>query len=160
MTNTDLPPITNKNVFLSGRPSSGKTTVMEMLAHLLAGRHLAGFLTLEIREHGQKVGFKAVGLNGQRVILAHVRSHSHRRVGRYGVGVERLDSLNAEELDRPVNEMDAFLVDEIGKMERLSPQFVAAVGRVLDGPVLVIATVALKGGARRTNPARKMKAGP
>ena len=62
MANTKLPPIAKKSVFLTGLPSCGKTTVMEKLAHLLAGRSLAGFLTLEIREHGQRVGFEAVGV--------------------------------------------------------------------------------------------------
>jgi nucleoside-triphosphatase len=39
----------------------------------------------------------------------------------------------------------AAIIDEIGKMECLSPAFVQAVTRVLDGPVPVVATVAAKG---------------
>jgi nucleoside-triphosphatase len=39
-----------------------------------------------------------------------------------------------------------FLIDEIGKMECACPAFTAAMRRVLEGPVLVLTTVALEGG--------------
>jgi nucleoside-triphosphatase THEP1 len=54
----------SKNLLLTGVPGCGKTTVAKRLAELLAGLRLAGFLTLELREHGQRVGFQAVGLGG------------------------------------------------------------------------------------------------
>ena len=50
------------------------------------------------------------------------------------------------ELNREPGEVDIFVIDEIGKMECLSPVFVEAVTRVLDGPVPVLATIAAKGG--------------
>jgi nucleoside-triphosphatase len=40
-----------------------------------------------------------------------------------------------------------YLVDEIGKMECLSPRFVAAVQALLDSPRLLVATIAARGGA-------------
>ncbi len=42
--------------------------------------------------------------------------------------------------------MDAFIIDEIGKMECHCPKFIAAMRRLLDGPVQVVATIALRGG--------------
>ncbi len=62
-----------KNLLLTGSPGCGKTTVLKRVAEHLGDLRLAGFLTLELREHGQRVGFEAVGLGGSRVILAHVR---------------------------------------------------------------------------------------
>lgn len=62
-----------KNLLLTGSPGCGKTTVLERVAAHLGDLRLAGFLTLELREHGQRVGFEAVGLGGHRAILAHVR---------------------------------------------------------------------------------------
>src|SRR5262249_24678581 len=50
------------------------------------------------------------------------------------------------ELGPSPGEVDVYIIDEIGKMECLSPAFVRAVRRVLDGTVPVLATVALKGG--------------
>jgi nucleoside-triphosphatase len=139
-------PTAAKNLLLTGLPGCGKTTVLERVAEHLADLRLAGFLTLELREHGQRVGFEAIALNGRRTILAHVRSRSPVRVGRYGVEPERLIPLVEENLVRPTGSVDVFLIDEIGKMECSCPAFTAAMRRVLEEPVPVLATVALKGG--------------
>jgi len=134
------------NLLLTGSPGCGKTTVLERVAEHLGDYRLAGFLTLELREHGQRVGFEAVGLGGHRVILAHVRFRSLVSVGRYGVEPDRLVPLIDEELVRPTGTVDAYLIDEIGKMECHCPQFIEAVRRLLEGPVPLVASIALLGG--------------
>jgi len=50
------------------------------------------------------------------------------------------------ELGRPAREVDLLVIDEIGKMELLCPEFADAMRLLLDGPVPVLATVALQGG--------------
>jgi nucleoside-triphosphatase len=112
----------------------------------LGGLRLAGFYTREVRERGQRVGFEIVGLRGQRCLLAHVGWDSQLRVGRYGVEPARLEPILQAELGQSPGEVDVCVIDEIGKMECLSPSFVEAVRGVLDGPAPVLATVALKGG--------------
>jgi nucleoside-triphosphatase len=107
---------------------------------------LAGFLTLELREQGHRVGFEAVGLGGRRVILAHVRFRSPVSVGRYGVEPDRLVALVEEELVRPPGSVDAYLIDEIGKMECHCLQFISAMRNLLSEPIPVVATIALRGG--------------
>jgi nucleoside-triphosphatase len=67
-------------------------------------------------------------------------------VGRYGVDPDRLVPLIEEELERAPGTVDAVLIDEIGKMECHCPPFVEAVRRLLEGPVPLVATVALWGG--------------
>ena len=42
--------------------------------------------------------------------------------------------------------MDAYLIDEIGKMECHCPQFVATMRRLLGEPIPLVATIALRGG--------------
>ena len=135
---------TAKNVLLTGPPGCGKTTVVLRLVERLGDLRLAGFYTQEVRERGQRVGFEAVSLSGRRAPLAHVRSRSRHRVGRYGVDPEQLEPLVQEELAGP-GPVDVYLIDEVGKMELLCPGFVAAVPRLLGGAVPVVATVALKG---------------
>ena len=120
--------------------------MLERVAKHLGGLRLAGFLTLELREHGQRVGFEAVGLGGHRAILAHVRFRSLVSVGRYGVEPDRLIPLINEEMIRPPGTVDAYLIDEIGKMECHCPQFIEAIRRLLEGPLPVVATIALRGG--------------
>jgi nucleoside-triphosphatase len=92
------------------------------------------------------VGFEAVGLGGRRAILAHARFRSSVSVGRYGVEPNRLTPLIEVELARPPGAVDAFLIDEIGKMECHCPQFVATMRRLLGGRIPVLATIALRGG--------------
>jgi nucleoside-triphosphatase len=135
-----------KNLLLTGSPGCGKTTVLKLVLEHLGDLRLAGFLTLEIREHGQRVGFEAVGLGGHRAILAHVRYRSLVSVGRYGVEPDRLIPLIKEELNRPLGTVDACVIDEIGKMECHCPQFIDAVSRLLEGSVPLVATIALRGG--------------
>jgi len=134
------------NLLLTGSPGYGKTTVLERLAEHLGDYRLAGFLTLELREDGQRVGFEAVGLSGRRVTLAHVGFRSIVSVRRYGVEPERLVPLIDEELIPTQGSVDAFLIDEIGKMECHCPQFIEAVRRLLKGPVPLVASIALRGG--------------
>src|SRR5688572_8040594 len=133
------------NLLLTGPPGCGKTTVVLRLVERLGDLRLAGFYTQELRERGQRVGFEAVGLSGRRAVLAHVRSRSRHRVGRYGVEPGQLRPLVEEELAGAGGDPDVYLVDEVGKMEMLCPAFVEVVPRLLDGPVSVVATVALNG---------------
>jgi len=135
-----------KNLLLTGSPGCGKTTVLERVVEHLGDYRLAGFLTRELREQGQRVGFEAIGLGGRRVILAHVRFRSLVSVGRYGVEPDRLNPVINEEMVRPPGTVDAYLIDEIGKMECHCPQFTEAVSRLLEGSVPLVATIALRGG--------------
>ena len=135
-----------KNLLLTGAPGCGKTTVLEQVLERRGDLRLAGFLTVALREHGQRVGFEAVGLGGRRAILAHIRIRSPVSVGRYGVDPGCLVCLIEAELVRPPETVDAFLIDEIGKMECRCPRFVASMRKLLDGPVPVVATISLWGG--------------
>jgi nucleoside-triphosphatase len=134
----------NKNILLTGPPGCGKTTVICRLAERLGELRLAGFYTQELRERGQRVGFEAISLSGRRALLAHVRSRSRRRVGRYGVEPEELTPMVQDEL-LGAGQVDLFLIDEVGKMELFCPAFVEAVPRLLDGTAPVVMTVAQKG---------------
>jgi nucleoside-triphosphatase len=138
--------VNTKNVLLTGPPGCGKTTVILRLVELVRDLRLAGFYTQELRQEGQRVGFEAIGLSsGLRCVLAHTGSRSRIRVGRYGVEPQQLEPLIRAELEKLPDEVDVFLLDEIGKMELHCQPFVAAIRRVLDGPTPLVATVALKG---------------
>jgi nucleoside-triphosphatase len=139
-------PRSPKNVLLSGPPGCGKTTVVRRVVQALGGQRLAGFYTQEVREHGQRVGFEIVGLGGQHCLLAHVDWQVQLRVGRYGVEPARLEPIIQAELGQSPGEVDVYVIDEIGKMECLSPSFDEAMRGVLDGPLSVLATIALRGG--------------
>jgi nucleoside-triphosphatase len=51
-----------------------------------------------------------------------------------------------EELLRPPGAVDAYLIDEVGKMECHCPQFISSMRKLLDGPVPLVASLASRGG--------------
>jgi len=132
-------------LLMTGVPGVGKTTVVRAVAGALAGRRLAGFYTEEIRERGERKGFRLVGFEGAQGVIAHRELPLSARVGRYGVDVAAIDRLAAETLglDHP---HALYLVDEIGKMECLSARFVEGMRTLLDRGRPVVATIARKGG--------------
>jgi nucleoside-triphosphatase len=131
-------------LLLTGAPGSGKTTLIRRVAEALRGRPVRGFTTEEIRERGERLGFRIGTLDGREGVLAHASIRSPHRVGRYGVDVAALDAVVASALALdPTTE--AYFVDEIGRMECLSPRFAAAVRALLDSDRPLVATIAVRG---------------
>lgn len=130
-------------LLITGVPGVGKTTVIQRVAERLRGSRLDGFYTEELREAGQRTGFRLVDFQGHALTFAHV-GFGGPRVSRYGVDVTSLDA-QAGTLLAPRPDVAVYLVDEIGKMECLSPRFVAAMRHLLASGSRVVATVARKG---------------
>jgi nucleoside-triphosphatase len=130
-------------LLLTGEPGAGKTTVLRRAAEKLAELEIRGFTTEEIREAGERVGFRIETFDGESAVLAHVRIRSPRRVGKYGVDVAALDRILADQFAR--KNAGLVLIDEIGKMECLSPRFVETVETLLASARIFVATVALRG---------------
>jgi nucleoside-triphosphatase len=133
----------SKNIFITGLPGSGKTTLIEKIVARL-DFPVAGFITREIREKGNRLGFSIDTFDGQSGVLAHVHFKSRYRVGRYGVRIETIDRIAVSSLN-PASTDVLVVIDEIGKMECLSEAFRKAIAGVLDSPNRVLATIALKG---------------
>jgi nucleoside-triphosphatase len=134
-----------KNLLLTGLPGCGKTTVVQGVIERVGNRRLAGFYTQELRRKGQRVGFEAVGLGGSSAVLAHIDCRSSKRVGRYGADLGAFEDLVRKELGAQSQDVDLFVIDEIGKMECFSRLFVTIASGALDSPVPLLATIAAKG---------------
>lgn len=134
-----------RNILLTGPPGSGKTTLLLHTVEALAGITCCGFVTVEIRERGRRVGFSLRGFHGELGLLAHVDRPGTPRVGKYGVAVEEFEAF-LDRIDLHDPSCDLIVIDEIGKMECLSERFVALVEEVLDAPTPVVATIARTGG--------------
>jgi nucleoside-triphosphatase len=131
-------------LLLTGRPGVGKTTVIRRVAEGSDETGLRGFYTEEIREHGERKGFRLLGFNGEDRVIAHVDFPKAHRVSKYGVDLTAIDdaaSLLAHDLA-----VRLYVVDEIGKMECLSVRFVTAMRKLLAGNTPVVASVGLHGG--------------
>src|SRR5207248_2911803 len=75
--------------------------------------------------------------DGRRAVMAHVDRAGPPRVGKYGVDVEMLEAFSRSAL-AVRHGVALYLVDEIGKMECLSPVFVEATRGLLDADVPLV----------------------
>ena len=131
-----------KNIFLTGAPSSGKTTVIKKIIENL--NHPAnGFYTEEERVDGKRVGFLMKTLDGRKGYLAHQDIKSDFYIRRYGVSIENIESIAVPSIT-PV-ENNIIILDEIGKMECFSPAFKQATTNAIDASNIVIGTITLGG---------------
>ena len=131
-------------ILLTGPPRCGKTTVVQKVVARFPGK-AAGFFTREVREKGERVGFEIVTLDGRAAWLSHVGFAGPYRVGKYGVNMENLHRVGLPSLEWQPG-VDLVVVDEIGKMECLSPRFVGAMEKLWAAAVPLVVTVAEKGG--------------
>lgn len=133
-----------KNIFITGIPGIGKTTLIRKLSKELKDFHPVGFYTEEIREKGIRKGFELISIDGRRGILSHTDIKSPYRVSRYGVDVKGFEDF-LESISFLDPKTALIIIDEIGKMECFSDKFKKLLKKILDSDKLVIATIALKG---------------
>lgn len=132
-------------ILVTGPPGVGKTTFVRRVLELLHGARASGFYTEEIRGRAGRTGFRIVMLDGRTAQLATAGRDGSPRVGRYTVHLASLERVVEETLEHGRGS-DVVVIDEIGKMECLSPAFVRAARRALSGEVPVLGSVALAGG--------------
>jgi nucleoside-triphosphatase len=127
---------------LTGRPGTGKTSLVREVAATLGDR-AGGFYTEEIRTGGVREGFRLITLDGQEVILAHTAIKSPYRVSRYGVDIAGLERVGIPAIEEAAQQGKLVVVDEIGKMELFSEHFREAVIKLIDSPAKVLGTIML-----------------
>ncbi len=127
---------------LTGQPGTGKTVLIkEALARTKVKG--GGFYTEEIRTGGVRQGFRIITLDGQETVLAHVNISSPYQVGKYHVDTDALDRVGVSALLKALKESRLIVIDEIGRMELLSPQFKAAVAQAMNSGRKILGTIML-----------------
>jgi nucleoside-triphosphatase len=131
------------NFLITGPPGSGKTSVIKDAVEILRARGLkpGGLYCPEIREGGQRLGFKMVDLmSGEERILAHVNLSSGPRVSKYRVNLKNIDAISEIAIGRALTEADFLAIDEIAPMEIQSEVFMRSVMAALDSfkPLLAV----------------------
>ncbi len=134
--------ILKKNIFLTGAPSSGKTTVIKKLLGVL-NYPFNGFYTEEERVGGKRTGFLMKTIDGKKGYLAHEGIRSDIRIRRYGVSIENIEQIAVPSIV-PKNK-NIIILDEIGKMECFSEVFKRAALGALDSKNVVVGTITFGG---------------
>jgi nucleoside-triphosphatase len=130
-------------LLLTGQPGTGKTALIrEALAKTKA--KAGGFYTEDIRVGGTRQGFRIITLDGQEAVLAHVGISGPYQVSKYHVDTDALDRVGVSALFKALRENDLIVVEEIGKMELLSPRFKEAVTQAINSRRRVLGTIMLK----------------
>lgn len=141
-----------KNIFITGKPGCGKTTlIMEALRdlNLLSRRSLdegggaGGFYTQEIKEGNVRKGFKIITLDNKEGVLAHVDIKSSYRVSKYKINIKDLEEIAVNSIFEALRENKIIVIDEIGKMELFSEKFKEGVLCALNSKNKVLATMKL-----------------
>ena len=125
------------NIFITGVPRSGKTTLIKRVLDSLNGDK-KGFITREVREEGQRTGFEIITSTGEKTLLAGINIKSHIKVSRYFI-----DILGFEGLLSPLYNIrkELLYIDEIGQMELYSNRFQGLVRLYLDSSNLFLGTI-------------------
>ena len=130
-----------KNILLTGLPGSGKTSVILETIKRLKDIKAGGFYTQEIREKGERKGFKITSLDGRESILSHIDFKGPHKVSKYTVSIENLESIGVQALVEAIEKTDLIVIDEIGKMELFSEKFKEQVLKALDSKKKVLGTI-------------------
>jgi nucleoside-triphosphatase len=132
------------NIFITGNPRCGKSTLIQKILDEISDKNLSGFITPEIREHGERQGFKIIDLaSSKEGILASINIKRGPGVSRYRVNIEGIDSIMDKFLESYENS-EYVIIDEIGMMEFYSIKFRETIQMVLDSEKIVIATLSRK----------------
>lgn len=127
------------NILITGQPKSGKSTLLQNIIAPISNK--VGFITHEVRESGNRVGFEIETFLGTKTMLAHVALETEYQVGRFFVSKDNLESILPEVSTFSV---DALLyIDEIGQMQVYSPAFRELVTSYLDAPNTCLATISV-----------------
>ena len=129
------------NIFVTGNPRSGKSTLIQRLLDEISDKNVSGFITPEIRVNDTRQGFKIIDLaSKEEEILASLNIKHGPSVSRYRVNVEGIDAIMDKFLES-YDSSEYVIIDEIGMMEFHSKKFRETVRIVLDSDKKVVATL-------------------
>ncbi|MEW5997095.1 MAG: NTPase [Candidatus Micrarchaeota archaeon] len=131
-----------QNFFVTGRPKSGKTTLIMRVVEELRkmGLRVGGFITPEEKEHGTRKGFHVKDLESGKAAPLAVAGGGGPKVGKYGVDVKSFEGIALPAMER-FGEYDVIVVDEIGRMELESAGFADALDEILKSKTPLVATL-------------------
>ncbi len=132
-------------IVLTGRPGSGKSTVLRKIVDMLRKRGyvVGGILCPDERgPDGRRVGFRIIDIMHNNMgWLASVNQPEGPRIGKYRVNVRDALKVGVTALHNSLREADIVVIDEVGPMELLVRDLRKAIMKALSSSKHVIAIV-------------------
>lgn len=131
-------------IFLTGKPGSGKTTIlMNIIERLkIEGLKIGGIMTPDIRTKGRRTAFKIVDLySGKEGILASIDQPTGPKISKYKVNLDSIDKIAVNAIKNALIKADIVVIDELGPMEFCSKKFQDVVKDVLYSKKPLLATI-------------------
>lgn len=136
--------VTALKIGITGLPNAGKTYALLKVIEMLEaeGGKVGGMLTEPIFKEGRRRGFWVTDWGTrERKVLASPEIQSKVNVGPHGVDIDALNDIGVAAVRRATEHADIIVVDEVGKMEMESAEFVEAVKDALDSDKPVLLTL-------------------
>src|SRR2546429_5643746 len=114
---------------ITGLPGAGKTYCLLKVIEMLEGDGLkvGGMITEPIVKRNRREGFYVMDwASKEKRVFASREIESKTMVGRYGVDISALEEVGVHALQSATANADVIVIDEVGKMEGESPNFVQA----------------------------------
>jgi nucleoside-triphosphatase len=130
-------------ILLTALPRTGKSTAIHKIIQMLGIKNCGGFYTEEIREDGERVGFRIKTLSGKTGLLSHVNIESEYRISRYGVDLVIFEKICLEELKNAIDDkkIKYIIIDEIGPMQLFSEEYKKLLIELLKSKKQVVGTI-------------------
>lgn len=131
-------------ILLTGHPRVGKSTLIQKITNRLE-IPFRGIIAKELRdEHGVREGFEAKNFRGEACVFAHVSAiQSDAVIGnKYRVDLDAINSFVVPEIQPSARTpSELVVIDEIGRMQSLSPVFLKTVSALLDSDTSFLGTI-------------------
>lgn len=127
------------NIFLTGKISVGKSTVLEKVLchHLFRELKIGGFRIRKLIENGTHTGYLLDVINGESVTFAHVHRQTDQKFNRYFVDPSVFEIWGVFALQSALENADVIVLDEIGIIEKDCDTFKRSVFECLDSEKIV-----------------------
>lgn len=132
------------NIFITGPPRVGKTTVVKRVMRMLEERGFkaGGIFCPEIRNGERRLGFEVVDiLTGRRGILSHIHQSHGPRVGKYRVNLDDFSRVGVHAVEAALDASDFIVIDEVGPMELQESAFPRIVAKALASPKPILGII-------------------